>query len=86
MLWTKRKGPEPESPEYINCNKLYYTIRTLTISFASAELTFEIIVLNKKYFGIRIYSSDAQQEIPASHIVTPIYPISRHFVTDDSIL
>ena len=45
---------------------------------------FEIVALNKKDFGIRIYSSDAQKEIPDSHNVTPSYPILNQFLYVES--
>ena len=45
---------------------------------------FEIVALNKKDSGIRIYSSDAQKEIPDSHNVTPSYPILNQFLYVES--
>ena len=44
----------------------------------------------KNYFGIRIYSSDVQKEIPASNNVTPMYPLEAYplwlIVSDASYL
>ena len=35
----------------------------------------EKCIEQENYFGIRIYSSDAEKEIPASNNVTPMYPL-----------
>ena len=61
-----------------------HTESTLETSMRQLNFEFEIVALNKKDFGIRIYSSDAQKEIPDSHNVTPSYPILNQFLYVES--